>query len=334
MKYNFLGRSGLKVSQLCLGTMNFGWQTTEKEALKIMDAARDAGINLFDTADCYTDYESLVGEPCVRRSVEKMIGRWFAQGDGRRESTILASKFSAKLKDGHEGPNNEPGLSAYKMRIRIEESLKCLQTDRVELYQMHHVDRNCPWDELWGAFDSLLTQGKIYYVGSSNFAGIHLMKAQWEASKKNLQGLVSEQHRYNLVSREPELEVIPAAKDLGIGLMIWSPLNGGLLSGHALSDERKHWRYGRDEADIQKHRQQLLEYSELCKELGESQANVALAWLLANPAVTAPIIGPRTLEQLESVLRAVEIQLEESVLKRLDEIFPGPGGEAPEAYAW
>lgn len=326
MKYSYLGRSGLKVSKLCLGTMNFGVDTEESEAFKIMDAAVDAGINFFDTANIYGWGENA-------GKTEEIIGKWFAQGGGRREKVVLATKFYGEMSDANDGPNNAAGLSSYKMRRHLEASLRRLQTDHIELYQMHHVDRNVSWDELWEGFHIALHQGKIGYVGSSNFAGRDLVKAQYEAKAKGMLGLVSEQHKFSLLCRLPELEVLPAADEHGIGVIAWSPLDGGLLGGNALRPAPGSKR-ANNPGRVEQHRAQLEAFEQLCRELGESEANVALAWTLTRPAMTAPIIGPRTLEQLETSLRVVDIQLGEAELKRLDEIFPGPGGEAPQAYAW
>ncbi|MEH7095755.1 aldo/keto reductase [Neobacillus vireti] len=326
MEYTTLGRTGLKVSRLCLGTMNFGVDTEEKEAFRIMDAALDAGINFFDTANVYG-----WGENAGR--TEEIIGRWFAQGGGRRERVVLATKVFGEMHNPLEGPNNTPGLSAFKIRRHLEDSLRRLQTDHIELYQMHHVDWKVSWAEIWGAFELAVQQGKAGYIGASNFPGWKLMEAQKEAESRHFLGLVSEQHKYNLNCRLPELEVLPAAQHLGIGVIPWSPLDGGLLGGNALK-KQPGTRSGRDAARIEKHRIQLEQFSGLCRELGVREDTVALAWLLANPAVTAPIIGCRTMEQFEQSLRAVEVVLNEEVLNRLDEIFPGPGGQAPEAYAW
>lgn len=326
MQYTSLGKSGMKVSRLCLGTMNFGPQTDEKEAFRIMDAAIDAGINFFDTANVY-------GWGKNSGLTESIIGRWFSQGGGRREKVILATKMYGSMSDPLDGPNDEPGLSAYKIRRHLEASLKRLQTDHIELYQMHHIDLSVTWDELWGAFEIAMSQGKIGYVGSSNFAGWQIAVAQAEAKNRHFLGLVSEQHKYSLTCRLPELEVLPAAHNLGLGIIPWSPLDGGLLGRNALK-KIEGSRSGGNSERIEKHREQLEQFASLCQELGEPQDNVALAWLLANPAVTGPIIGPRTLEQLESSLRCLDIVLDESVMKRLDEIFPGPGGAAPKAYAW
>jgi aryl-alcohol dehydrogenase-like predicted oxidoreductase len=330
MEYTYLGRSGMKVSRLCLGTMNFGPNTTEKEAFAVMDKALETGINFFDTAN---EYGWRNNGHCGW--TEEIIGRWFALGGSRREKVVLATKVYADMRDDTDGPNGAPGLSAFKIRRHIENSLKRLQTDHVELYQMHHIDRHANWDEIWGAFETLIIQGKVYYVGSSNFGARHLAYAQAAAGRRNFLGLVSEQHKYNLLCRLPELELLPAARDLGIGVTPWSPLFMGMLSGSVLkpveSIQRSVKYSGKlSDAEIT----QLTAYSNLCREVGESESNVALAWLLANPAVTAPIIGPRTLEQLESSLRSVDIDLTEDTMKKLDEIFPGPGGEAPEVYAW
>lgn len=325
MQFTNLGRSGLRVSRLCLGTMNFGVDTDEKESFRILDAALDAGINFIDTANIYG-----WGDNAGR--TEEIIGKWFQQGDGRRERTVLATKVYGDMHDTYDGPNREPGLSAYKIRRHLESSLKRLQTDHIELYQMHHVDRNVNWSELWGAFEIAAAQGKIGYVGSSNFAGWDIAVAQGEARARGSLGLVSEQHKYNLLCRLPELEVLPASQALGLGVIPWSPLDGGLLAGnHRRKDGGR--RSG-DSKRFEQHREQLEAYSAFCDELGEPEDLVSLAWLLANPAVTAPIIGVRTLDQFRRSLRAVEIELDESALKRIDEIFPGPGGDAPRAYAW
>lgn len=326
MEYTALGRTGLKVSKLCLGTMNFGVDTEEKDAFRIMDAALDAGINFFDTANVYG-----WGKNAGR--TEEIIGKWFAQGGGRREKVVIATKFYGEMSDETDGPNNAAGLSSYKLRRHLEGSLRRLQTDHIELYQMHHVDRNVSWDELWDAFRAAQYQGKIGYVGSSNFAGRDLVKAQYEAKNRGLLGLVSEQHKVSLLCRLPELEVLPAAEEFGIGVIAWSPLDGGLLGGNALKPVQGSKRANNPER-VERYRAQLEAFEKLCRELGESEANVALAWTLTRPAMTAPIIGPRTLEQLEGSLRVVDIKLSEETLKRLDEIFPGPGGAAPNAYAW
>jgi aryl-alcohol dehydrogenase-like predicted oxidoreductase len=306
--------------------MNFGVDTEEKDAFRILDAALDAGINFVDTANIY-------GWGTNAGRTEEILGRWFALGGGRREKTVLATKFYGDMSDPNDGPNGEGGLSAYKLRRHLDGSLRRLQTDHIELYQMHHVDRNVGWAELWGGFEVAVQQGKIGYVGSSNFAGWDLAVAQGEAKARGFLGLVSEQHKYNLLTRLPELEVLPAAEALGIGVIPWSPLDGGMLGGTALSASAGARTRGQKER-AEKLRPQLEAYAAVCREIGESEDVVSLAWLLANPAVTAPIIGCRTLEQFEKSLRAAELELGADVLAKIDEIFPGPGGSAPKAYAW
>ena len=325
-----LGKHGVLVSNLCLGTMNFGWHTSEEDSFKIMDRALEVGINFFDTADVYGWSEE-------HGLTEEIIGRWFAQGGGRRDAVVLATKVYNPVtrKANRPEPNSDGrNLSAMKIKKHCDGSLKRLQTEWIDLYQMHHIDRECPWGETWQAFDSLVKQGKVVYVGSSNFAGWDIATACQEASKRGMLGLVSEQSIYHLNNRTVELEVIPACRHYGLGLIPWSPLGRGLLAG-ALESSQTGRRMGEDfEKRVRENKEKLEEYEALCKELGETPAAVGLAWLLNNPAVTAPIIGPRTLEQLEGALRATELELDEDVLKELDEIFPGPGGEAPMAYAW
>lgn len=331
VEHRRLGGHGVLVSNLCLGTMNFGWVTEEKDAFAIMDRALELGINFFDTADVYGRWSAYAGK------TEEIIGNWFAQGGGRRDAVVLATKVynPANHPDDRPEPNHdERNLSAMKIRRHCDGSLRRLQTDTIDLYQMHHVDHDAPWGEVWEAFDTLQTQGKVIYVGSSNFAGWDIATACQEAEKRGKMGLVSEQSIYHLDNRMVELEVIPAARHYGLGLIPWSPLGGGLLGGVLQKLEE-----GRRASEslvkrVEEKRPQLERYEALCKDLGHAPAEVALAWLLHNPVVSAPIIGPRTVEQLESAVRATEITLDEETLGTLDEIFPGPGGEAPMAYAW
>ena len=323
MNYVHLGRSGLKVSRLCLGTMNFGPETTEADSWIIMDHALELGINFFDTADVY-GWE--VGEGIT----EQIIGRWLAQGGGRREKVVLATKVFGRMGDWP----NQSRLSALHIKRACEASLRRLQTDYLDLYQMHHVDRHTPWEEIWQAMEQLSREGKVLYVGSSNFAGWHLAQAQEMAKHRNFLGLVSEQSLYNLNDRMIELEVIPACEAYGIGLIPWSPVARGLLAG-ALEPVASGRRANEDlRKSVEKYRPRLEAYEQLCRELGKEPAHVAMAWLLHQPAVTSPIIGPRTLDQLNGTTRALELSLSSETLKRLNEIFPGPGGHAPEAYAW
>ena len=323
MQYTSLGRTGLKVSRLCLGTMNFGPQTTEEDSFQIMDHALSLGINFWDTADVY-------GWKQGEGVTEQIIGRFFAQGGGRREKVVLATKVfgGMGLGDTKDWPNTNR-LSAKHIREACDASLKRLQTDYIDLYQMHHVDRETPWEEIYQAFETLVQQGKVIYFGSSNFAGWHIAQASEIAKQRNFLGLVSEQSHYNLNVRRPELEVIPACQKYGLGLIPWSPLAGGLLGG-ILQKAAEGRRSG---IDIEPHRAKLERWEGLCRDLGEKPADVALAWLLSNPVVTAPIIGPRTMEQLDGSLRALEINISEDTHKQLNEIFPGHK-TAPEDYAW
>ncbi len=323
MQYTRLGRTGLRVSRLCLGTMNFGPLTSEADSFAIMDRALELGINFFDTANVY-------GWKTGEGITEQIIGRWFAQGGGRREKVIIATKVYGKMGDWP----NESRLSALHIKRACEGSLRRLKTDYIDLYQMHHIDRDTPWEEIWQAMEQLVREGKVLYVGSSNFAGWHIAQANEEARRRNFMGLVSEQSLYNLSARMIELEVIPACQSYGVGIIPWSPLGGGLLGGVLQKAAEGRRADTRMQERIEKHRPQLEAYEGFCRELGEQPADVALAWLLRQPAVTAPIIGPRTVEQLNGSLRALEISLSDEALARLDAIWPGPGGPAPEAYAW
>ena len=327
MKYRHLGRTGLRVSPLCLGTMNFGPQTSEPDSHTIMDTAHEHGINFFDTANRYG------GDGAT----EEIIGRWFATGGGRRERTVLATKLYGDMGDWP----NEGKLSALNIRRAADASLKRLQTDYIDLYQMHHVDRETPWDEIWEAFSVHRQQGKVLYFGSSNFAGWHIAQAQASAWERHHVGLVSEQSLYNLAWRWIELEVLPAAEHYGLGVIPWSPLQGGLLGGIIAKQKAgtaARGNEGRSAAALESMRSTIEAYEKLCADLGHSPANVALAWLLTRPAVTAPIIGPRTLEQLTDAIAVPELDLSQETLDKLDELFPAPfpngSKPAPEAYAW
>ena len=323
MEFTQLGRTGLKVSRLCLGTMNFGPQTSEEDSFRIMDRAHELGINFFDTANVY-------GWKKGEGWTEQIIGRWFAQGGRRREKTVMATKVFGGM---GEWPN-EGRVSALHIRRACDESLERMQTDHIDLYQMHHIARETPWDEVWQAMEVLVAQGKILYVGSSNFAGWHIAQANEAAKSRHFLGLVCEQSLYNLIDRTVELEVVPACKGYGLGLIPWSPLKSGVLGG-ALAKAKEGRRTGElAQKTIAKHKDRLEKWEALCQTRGQQPADVALAWLLANPIVTAPIIGPRTIEQLNGSLGALEVKIDDDLKKTLDEIFPGPGGAAPEAYAW
>ncbi|MGW2341884.1 aldo/keto reductase [Streptomyces sp. NPDC001661] len=329
MKYTQLGRTGLKVSRLVLGTMNFGPQTDEAASHAIMDAAQTSGINYFDTANVYGWGEN-------KGRTEEIIGTWFAQGGGRRDKTVLATKVFGNM--GGDGPvwPNHDHLSAVNIRRAVDASLKRLQTDYIDIYQFHHIDRRTPFEEIWQAIDVLIQQGKILYAGSSNFPGYKIAQANELAKAHGRVGLVSEQCLYNLAERRAEMEVIPAAQDYGLGVIPWSPLHGGLLGGVLKKEsEGKRRAQGRSASALEntKVREQVQRYEDLLDKHGIEPGEAALAWLLTRPGVTGPIVGPRTQEQLDSALRAVDLELSEEVLSGLDEIFPGPG-PSPEAFAW
>jgi aryl-alcohol dehydrogenase-like predicted oxidoreductase len=323
MQYVNLGRTGLKVSRLCLGTMNFGPQTTEPDSYKIMDHAHDLGLNFFDTADVY-------GWKKGEGLTEQIVGRWFAQGGGRREKTVLATKLYGDMGDW---PNTSK-LSALHIRRACEGSLCRLQTDYIDLYQMHHVWREAPWDEIWQAMEILVQQGKVLYVGSSNFAAWHIVQANERARERHFLGLVSEQSKYSLLYRTIELEVLPACQTYGVGVIPWSPLAGGVLAGTTgiTKETRRAGEWAQNE--LSKSRPKVEAFEKLCAQAGYKPADVALAFVLRHPAVTAPIVGPRTIQHLDASLAALEVKLTDDFMKKLDEIFPGPGGSAPEAYAW
>ena len=342
MRFTKLGRSGLKVSRLCLGTMNFGMKTDEQESFRIMDRAIDLGINFFDTANRYGDS----GE------TERIVGRWMKK-TGKRNDIVLATKFFGPMGPGA----NDEGLSVFHMRAALEESLERLQTDRIDLYQMHHIDRGTPhfrsdlsylggdrgnlswpehlkggttWEEIWQGYNQLIMAGKVLYAGSSNFAAWNIVQANERAAARGMVGLISEQSKYSLMTRDIELELVPACREYGVGIIPWSPIGGGALAGDALSDVS-----GRRPTEFPPEVQAKREaFSKVCSEVGSEPAVVALAWLIHNPVVTAPITGPRTVAQLESAAKAIELELSDDVLAKLDEIFPGPGNQAPEAYAW
>jgi aryl-alcohol dehydrogenase-like predicted oxidoreductase len=338
MQHVNLGRTGLKVSRLCLGTMNFGPQTSEPDAFAIMDKALEIGLQFFDTADVYGGKK---GEGIT----EQIIGRWLAaRGRKARDQVVIATKFQGTMGDGP----NDRGASAYHIRAAAEASLQRLQTDHLDILQMHHVNRDTPWYEVFQAYETLVQQGKVLYFGSSNYAGWQIAAAEEAAKHRHFMGLVSEQSKFSLTCRYVELEVLPACRSYGLGVIPWSPLDGGFLAGvldhkdtagRRLSDGMKQ--------RIAAQRPQLEQWESLCRTLGEKPADVALAWLLNNPAVTAPIIGPRTMEQLLGAQRALEIKLSAETLAKLDEIFPSLRAkgmdwnasspykyEAPEAYAW
>ncbi len=328
MEYCKLGRTGLNISPLVLGTVNFSWLTNEEDSFEILDYAMEVGLNFFDTSNNYNAGKS-----------EELLGRWFAQGGGRREHTVLATKVYSKpnewgspdaaKRDGSWVGPNDSGLSARHIRAAVEASLKRLGTDHIDLYQMHHIDRSVPWDEFFQAMDVLIAQGKVLYVGSSNFAGWHIAAASEAAKRRNSLGLASEQSVYNLMRRNLELEVMPACEAYGLALLTYSPLAGGYLAGPPTDNEACRRSFMPEQES-----KTMSAFVGLCEELGMSPADVALAWVAQSEYVTAPIVGPRTLGQLQQSIAALDISFDDETLKKLDEIFPGPGGPAPEAYAW
>jgi NDP-hexose C3-ketoreductase / dTDP-4-oxo-2-deoxy-alpha-D-pentos-2-ene 2,3-reductase len=322
MDYTHLGRSGLSVSRLCLGTMNFGPQTTEDDSHTIMDRALDHGINFFDTANVY-------GWKKGEGVTEQIVGRWFARGGQRREKVVIATKLYGSMSDWA----NDTFLSARNIISAVEGSLRRLQTDHLDIYQMHHVDRDTPWEEIWQAMETVVRQGKVIYVGSSNFAGWNIAQAQETARARHFQGLVSEQSLYNLLERRAEMEVLPAAREYGLGVIPWSPLMRGALGGILRKQKEGRSASEATQRVLAEHRDQIERYESFCDDLGSHPADVGIAWLLKQPGVTAPIIGPRTIEQLDSSIRALDVSLDDAALERLDAIFP-PVGPAPEAYAW
>ncbi len=333
MTYAKLGRSNLTVSRICLGTMHFGSRNTEKEAFQIMDRALDAGINFFDTANVY-------GGSAGAGKTEEIIGNWLAQGAGRRERVVLATKVYGVM-EKTPFPNEEAGLSAYKVRRHLTDSLRRLRTDHIDLYQAHHIDLRITGEEFWGTFENLVGRGEITYVGTSNFPGWGLAKFQMLAARRGFLGIVSEQGQYNLLNRIPELEVIPAAREFGIGLIPYMPLAGGLLGGKTKSEPGS--RTSVVEAEYRMNvegNRQLEEFSAVCRKIGEKEPVVAIAWTLANPVTVSAIVGMRSVENLEGVLRAAELTLDAETMHRLDEIFdinhgrPLQRGEAPKAWAW
>jgi aryl-alcohol dehydrogenase-like predicted oxidoreductase len=322
MEYTHLGRSGLSVSRLCLGTMNFGWKTEEADAHAIMDRALTEGVNFFDTANVY-------GFDAGKGRTEEVLGTWFARGGERREKAVLATKVYGSMSDWP----NDTFLSARNLVRSCEASLRRMQTDWIDLYQFHHVDPSTPWEEIWQACETLVAQGKVLYVGSSNHAAWQIAAANEAAARRHFPGLVSEQSHYNLLTRHVELEVLPAAQHYGVGVIPWSPLAQGLLAGVLGNQEGDRRHLERNRERIEQHRPALQAYEDACREWGSAPADVGVAWLLHQPAVTAPIVGPRTMEQFEGSLRALDAQLDEAQLTRLDEIFPGYR-EAPMEYAW
>ncbi len=321
MDYKNLGRTGLKVSRFCLGTFNFYHVTPENEALELLDKAESMGINFIDTANIYGK------ETSYRGAVEDLLGQWFLKKKGRRDAVVLSTKVFGAMGTAP----NQNGLSAYHIRQACEDSLRRLKTDHIDIYQMHHFDKATPIEETWQAFEILIQQGKVLYIGSSNFSAGQIYKTQFAAERKGLPGLASEQSIYNLMERRVEFEVIPAIKDIGMGFNPWSPLAGGLLAGTSQKAETGRRALPHKQQEIQLHYETLNKFKQLSSELNAKPSQVALAWLLHKDYVTAPIIGPRNSVQLEDNIQSMEIKLSTEVLDRLDNLWPGPG-EAPDCY--
>jgi len=321
-----LGRSALEISRIGCGTVNFGGRVEEPEARELLDHALERGVNLVDTADVY-------GWRVYKGWTEEVIGRWLAAAAGRRKQVVLATKVGRAMGPGPDGG----GLSARYVVAACEASLRRLRTDWIDLYQMHCLDPSARWDEVWQAMETLVAQGKVRHVGSSNFAGWNLAAAQEAAARRNGRGLVSEQCVYNLVTRHPELEVIPAAQAYGIGVLVWSPLHSGMLGG-VLRKTREGTAVksaqGRSAVALEKHRDRIEAYERFCDDAGRDPADVGLAWVASRPGVTGVIAGPRTPEHLDGALAALERPLTPDELARLEELFPpvGQGGPAPDAW--
>ncbi len=289
MKYACMGRANVTVSRICLGTMHFAVHADKDEAFRIMDRALEMGINFFDTANVY-------GRAAGFGATETIIGEWLKQGGGRRDRIVLATKvYGSTGKTA--GPNEGAGISLYKVRKQVEDSLRRLATDRIDLYQVHHIDRRISGEEFWGTFEQLQRKGDVIYAGTSNFPGWGLAKYQMIAQQRGNLGIVSEQSMYNLLCRYPELEVIPAARDLGIGVLPYMPLAGGLLTGKSRSEQ------GSRTAEVEKEygmpiggNRQLEDFARICRELGEKEHIVAIAWVLANPGVYSTIVGIRSVQ--------------------------------------
>ena len=321
MKYTRLGRSGATVSRIALGTMNFGPVIGREPSYEILDLALENGITFIDTADVYG------GGPWGDNpgQSEALLGDWM-RDRGVRDQLVVATKVHGPM---GQGPNDQ-GLSAVHIRAGVDASLRRLGTDRIDLMQMHHIDRSVPVDEVLDAFTTLRDQGKIVYLGSSNFAGWNLAQYQEQATAHRQIGLVTEQSVYNLAQRTVELEVVPAALNYGIGLLPWSPLASGQLGGVLQKADRSRSK----DLDLGERRPRIEEYERYAGSRGLDPAELALAWLLHQPVVTAPVVGPRTAAQLTGAIAALDIALGDSELAELDRIWPGPGGQAPEAYAW
>jgi aryl-alcohol dehydrogenase-like predicted oxidoreductase len=309
MEYRRMGRTGLKVSELCLGTMTFGHSTDEAEARRIVDLAREAGVNFFDTANSYGNAQS-----------EVLLGKALK---GRRREAVVATKFCNPMGPGP----NDSGMSRVHIMQAIEDSLQRLQMEYVDLYYIHHVDTQTPLEEMLQALDHLVHQGKVRYIASSNYQAWRLMEALWISESRGLARFECYQPQYSLVVRDIEQELIPLCQHKGLGVVAWSPLAGGFLSGKYRPGERtvsgtrseEQWaypqRYFAANADAT-----LKGLLEVAGEMGRTPAQVALRWVLEQPAITSAIIGARTVEQARDNLQAGYFSLEASALERLNAI--------------
>jgi aryl-alcohol dehydrogenase-like predicted oxidoreductase len=313
MQYRRMGRSGLKVSEICLGTMTFGHGTDQAEAKRIVDRAFDAGVNFFDTANGYSNGQS-----------EIMLGEILK---GRRQEAIIATKVFNPMGPGP----NDSGMSRSHIMRAIEASLSRLQTDYVDIYYIHHVDTQTPLEEMLRAFDDLVHQGKVRYIACSNYEAWRLMEALWISDSKSLARFECYQPQYSLVVRDIEEELIPVCELKGLGVVVWSPLAGGFLTGKykpgedkvAGSRSEEGWafpeRYFAPNAD-----ETLTVLLDIAKELGRTPAQVATRWVLEQPAITSAIIGARTLAQADDNLRAGGWRLHQEVLAKLNQISALP----------
>ena len=315
MEYRALGRTGLKVSQLCLGTMMFGGKTEEQASFRIIDHAINEGVNFIDTADVYASNES-----------ERILGKAL-ESEGKRNNIILATKFNF----ANPADRNARGLSRRHVINACDASLKRLNTDWIDLYQMHRCSSAIPIDETLRALDDLVKAGKIRYIGGSMFPAWRIVESLWVAKELGLNRLICEQPAYHLLDRTAEREVIPAAQSFGMAVIPWGPLCGGLLSGKYTRDEQvegARWQDGKDNANRRATEAtwEVLDFLQvMANDKGCSMSQLGLAWNMAQPGVTAPIIGPRTLEQVEDNLRAVDVEMTEEDLSRIDRLVPPKG---------
>ena len=318
MRYRRLGSSGLEVSSICLGAMTFGEPAKgfmagvaadETTSFAMLDRAVEAGVNFIDTANVYGMGLS-----------EEVLGRWLKR-DGRRERLVIATKFRMSMGDG---PNDRGGSRAHVM-AQVEASLKRLGIETIDLYQMHAQDRHVPIEETLGALDDLVRAGKVRYVGASNFTGERLVESLWVSDRRNLARFVSLQPQYSLVCRNIEMELLPACRRFGVGVVCWSPLGRGFLSGKYAKDAAPAagtrlatWQDSWRMVDTERNWAVLAEVKAVAKELGSTPSRVALAWVLAQPGITSVIVGARTVEQLEDNLGGEALTLPPAALERLD----------------